>query len=136
MIKFCKPIKHIGIVYRGNHMKVFKSILDTVGSTPLVELVNLEKKYQLKARILAKVEFFNPLKWGESLLEQLLQMFPSAIFLFPRRPILSPHISQYFFFKKTHFVPPDLFVVLKITDKIKTMFPIIIIQSVDYNVKN
>ena len=41
-------------------MKVYDKIIDTIGSTPLVELHNLEKKYNLKARLLAKVEFFNP----------------------------------------------------------------------------
>lgn len=41
-------------------MKIYSNILDTVGGTPLVELVNIEKKYHLKAKILAKVESFNP----------------------------------------------------------------------------
>ena len=41
-------------------MKVFNKIIDTIGNTPLVELTNLEKKYNLKARIIAKVESFNP----------------------------------------------------------------------------
>ena len=41
-------------------MKVYERILDTIGNTPLVELHNLEKKYALKARLFAKVEFFNP----------------------------------------------------------------------------
>lgn len=41
-------------------MKVYQSILDTIGQTPLVELTSLEKKYNLKARIIAKVEYFNP----------------------------------------------------------------------------
>ena len=41
-------------------MKVYDRIIDTIGGTPLVELHNLEKKYNLKARLLAKVEFFNP----------------------------------------------------------------------------
>lgn len=41
-------------------MKVYSRIIDTIGSTPLVELSNLEKKYNLKAKIIAKVEFFNP----------------------------------------------------------------------------
>ena len=41
-------------------MKVYKSIIDTVGNTPLVELINLEKNYNLKAKIYAKVESFNP----------------------------------------------------------------------------
>ena len=41
-------------------MKVFEHIIDTVGSTPIVELKNIEQKYDLKAKIFAKVEFFNP----------------------------------------------------------------------------
>lgn len=41
-------------------MKIYDKIIDTVGGTPLVELHNLEKKYNLKAKLLAKVESFNP----------------------------------------------------------------------------
>ena len=41
-------------------MKVYKHIYETVGHTPLVELTNLENKLALNAKIVAKVEFFNP----------------------------------------------------------------------------
>ena len=41
-------------------MKVFNKITDTIGNTPLVELSNIEKKINLKVRLLAKVESFNP----------------------------------------------------------------------------
>ena len=41
-------------------MKVYQKIIDTIGNTPLVELSNLESKYSLKAKIIAKVEYFNP----------------------------------------------------------------------------
>ena len=41
-------------------MKVYSKIIDTIGNTPLVELSNIEKKYGLKAKIIAKVERFNP----------------------------------------------------------------------------
>ena len=41
-------------------MKVYDSIIDTIGHTPLVELKNIEKKYHLQAKIFAKVESFNP----------------------------------------------------------------------------
>ena len=41
-------------------MKVYDKIIDTIGNTPLVELSNLENKYNLKAKIIAKVEYFNP----------------------------------------------------------------------------
>lgn len=41
--------------------KVYASFLDTIGDTPLVELGRLADKHGAKARILAKLEFFNPL---------------------------------------------------------------------------
>ena len=41
-------------------MRIYERIIDTIGNTPLVELKNIEKKYNLKTRILAKVESFNP----------------------------------------------------------------------------
>lgn len=41
-------------------MKVYTSITELVGKTPLVELKNIEKIFSLKARLFAKVEFFNP----------------------------------------------------------------------------
>jgi len=41
-------------------MKVYTNIIDTVGHTPLVELTKIEKEFNLKGKIYAKVEFFNP----------------------------------------------------------------------------
>ena len=41
-------------------MTIYKSVSDLIGNTPLVELEKLEKKLGLKARILAKLEAFNP----------------------------------------------------------------------------
>ena len=40
--------------------KIYKSAAELIGNTPLLELSNIEKKYGLKARLLAKVEYFNP----------------------------------------------------------------------------
>lgn len=40
--------------------KIYKSLTDLIGKTPLLELSNFEKKHQLKATILAKLEYFNP----------------------------------------------------------------------------
>lgn len=39
---------------------VYKSITELVGGTPLMELVNYEKKLGLNAKVLAKLEYFNP----------------------------------------------------------------------------
>ena len=40
--------------------KVYESILDLVGKTPLVELKRIEEKEGLQAKLIAKVESFNP----------------------------------------------------------------------------
>lgn len=39
---------------------IYKSIDQLIGRTPIVELSNIEKAFDLKARLLAKVEYFNP----------------------------------------------------------------------------
>lgn len=40
--------------------KVYKSITELVGRTPIMEVSNIEKELNLKARILVKLEYFNP----------------------------------------------------------------------------
>ncbi len=40
--------------------KIYKSITETVGDTPIVRLDKLAKKNRVKANLLAKLEFFNP----------------------------------------------------------------------------
>ena len=40
--------------------KVYSSIQDLIGGTPLLNLKNIEQKEQLGARVLAKLEYFNP----------------------------------------------------------------------------
>jgi cysteine synthase A len=40
--------------------KVYKSALELVGKTPLVELTNYEKNNNLEAKLIGKVEYFNP----------------------------------------------------------------------------
>ena len=37
-----------------------KSAAQLIGNTPLMELCNYEKKYELQARVIAKLEYFNP----------------------------------------------------------------------------
>lgn len=39
---------------------IYKGALELIGNTPLVELTNIEKKHQLVAKVLAKLEYFNP----------------------------------------------------------------------------
>ena len=39
---------------------IHKSLTELIGDTPLLELSNIEQSFGLKARLIAKVEFFNP----------------------------------------------------------------------------
>ncbi|MDD4056448.1 MAG: cysteine synthase A [Bacilli bacterium] len=41
-------------------MRIYRSITELIGNTPLLELVNYEKKYALSTKILVKLECFNP----------------------------------------------------------------------------
>ena len=40
--------------------EIKKSFTDLIGNTPVLELVNIEKKNNLSAKIVAKLEYFNP----------------------------------------------------------------------------
>lgn len=40
--------------------KIYRSNAELIGKTPLLEAVNLEKELQLEARVLVKLEYFNP----------------------------------------------------------------------------
>ena len=40
--------------------KIYTSADQLIGSTPLLELTHIEKKHGLKAKVLAKLEYFNP----------------------------------------------------------------------------
>ena len=56
--------------------KIYASIIDTIGDTPLVALPNLTKALKPKGIVLAKLEFFNPIssvkdRIGVSLIESL-----------------------------------------------------------------
>ncbi len=56
--------------------KVYASILDTIGDTPLVALPNLTRALKPRGEVLAKLEFFNPIasvkdRIGVSMIESL-----------------------------------------------------------------
>ncbi|ATQ41186.1 cysteine synthase A [Caulobacter mirabilis] len=61
---------------RAGRGKIYDSIIDTVGDTPLVRLPNLTKELKPKGEVVAKLEFFNPLasvkdRIGVSMIEYL-----------------------------------------------------------------
>ena len=40
--------------------KIYKSIIELIGNTPLMEFKNIESTYKLDAKVLGKLEYFNP----------------------------------------------------------------------------
>lgn len=40
--------------------KIYKSLTELIGKTPLLELSNYEKHHELKAKVVGKLEYFNP----------------------------------------------------------------------------
>ena len=58
--------------------RIYDSITQTIGATPLVRLHNVEKEKNIKAKLLAKCEFFNPIasvkdRIGVAMIEDLEQ---------------------------------------------------------------
>lgn len=56
--------------------KIYDSIFETIGGTPLVRLPGIKEKYSLEADILAKLEFFNPVASVKD--RNVLAMFEEA----------------------------------------------------------
>ena len=61
---------------RAGRGKIYDSIVDTIGDTPLIRLPNLSRELKPKGEVLAKLEFFNPLasvkdRIGASMIEYL-----------------------------------------------------------------
>lgn len=41
-------------------MAIYKGFTELIGKTPLVEVVNIEQRYDLEAKVLVKLEYCNP----------------------------------------------------------------------------
>ena len=53
-------VNKLNDIERTNRKMIYKHVDEAVGKTPLVELTNYENNLKLNARIIAKVEYFNP----------------------------------------------------------------------------
>ncbi|MBF0664995.1 MAG: cysteine synthase A [Brevundimonas sp.] len=81
------PSRHL----KSGRGKVYPSIIETIGDTPLVGLPRLSEAYPSKARVLAKLEFFNPIgsvkdRIGVAMIEALEQagrLGPEAVLIEP-----------------------------------------------------
>jgi cysteine synthase A len=73
------------------HGRIYDSITDTIGATPIVRLDRLPKERGVKANILAKLEFFNPIssvkdRIGVSMIDALQaqgKIKPGAVLIEP-----------------------------------------------------
>jgi cysteine synthase A len=73
------------------HGRIYDSITDTIGATPIVRLNRLPKERGVKANILAKLEFFNPIssvkdRIGVSMIDALQaqgKIKPGAVLIEP-----------------------------------------------------
>ena len=71
--------------------QIYKSIYELVGSTPLVELVNIEKKFNLESKIIAKIEAFNPAgSVKDRIAKSIIEDYESKGLLKPGSTIIEP----------------------------------------------
>jgi cysteine synthase A len=71
--------------------KIYDNITQVIGSTPVIRLNNLKKKYKLKGNILAKCEFLNPFASSKDRIalsmiertEKKCEINPETVFVIP-----------------------------------------------------
>src|SRR5215831_14402536 len=55
-----KPVEHFEPAQPPGRGRIYNSIIDTIGDTPLVRLKKIAAEKGVRANLLAKLEFFNP----------------------------------------------------------------------------
>ena len=71
--------------------KIYTSADQLIGNTPLLELVHIEEKYGLKAKLLGKLEYFNPAgSVKDRIAKQMLDDAEEAGILKPDSVIIEP----------------------------------------------
>ncbi len=70
---------------------IYKSVQELVGHTPLMELTHIEKEYNLAAKILVKLEYFNPAgSVKDRIAKQMIEEAENAGKLKPGSVIVEP----------------------------------------------
>ena len=70
---------------------IYKSVQELVGHTPLLELTHIEKEYNLAAKILVKLEYFNPAgSVKDRIAKQMIEEAEAAGTLKPGSVIVEP----------------------------------------------
>ena len=71
--------------------KVYSNIIELVGKTPLLELTNYEKNNNLDAKIIAKVEYFNPAgSVKDRIAKAIIEDYEAKVFLKKGSTIIEP----------------------------------------------
>lgn len=65
-------------------MRIYKSVSELTGRTPLMELKNIEDEHRLCARVLAKLELFNPAGSTKDRVARQCSMTPRQRASFPQ----------------------------------------------------
>lgn len=70
---------------------IYKSVQELVGNTPLLELTHIEKEYNLAAKILVKLEYFNPAgSVKDRIAKQMIEEAEAAGIIKPGSVIVEP----------------------------------------------
>jgi cysteine synthase A len=71
--------------------KVYKSLTELIGKTPLLELSNYEKKHELKAAVIGKLEYFNPAgSVKDRIAKAMIEDAEAKGLLYPESVIIEP----------------------------------------------
>ena len=71
--------------------KVYKSALELIGKTPLVEVTNIEKELGLEAKVLVKLEYLNPAgSVKDRIAKHMIEVAEEKGFLKPGSVIIEP----------------------------------------------
>ena len=71
--------------------KVYKSALELIGKTPLVEVTNIEKELGLEAKVLVKLEYLNPAgSVKDRIAKHMIEVAEEKVLLKPGSVIIEP----------------------------------------------
>ena len=73
---------------------IYKSAAELIGKTPMLELTNFEKKEKIDAKIIAKLEYFNP---AGSAKDRVATVSYTHLDVYKRQSLLSVIVFNYFF---------------------------------------
>lgn len=91
---------------------IYEGTLELIGHTPLVEFKHIEKKFGLEARLLAKLEYFNPAgSVKDRIAKEMIEQAEKDGKLKPGSTIIEPTSGKYRYRscgnRSSKGIPPD-----------------------------